>query len=330
MFPRRRFAAALVPLLVLAAAGCAAPADPPQAVTDAPVTEVESDSVGAAMTTGLVSSTFACDSVASCSGASRFNEALCGTIDDPSGRTWTIPAEVNTSGATCVDIYNDCTGDGDNPDYLAQLSTVVVDGEGAEITATLFGDNFFELYVNGQYVCRDAIGFTPFNSSASRFQAAYPITYAVRLIDWGTHLGIGMEYDSYNVGDGGFIARFSDGAVTGADWRCQVFYAAPVDDVNCVGANRDTSACPREPECVGDPESCSALHWAVPDDWAAPGFDDTDWPAVSLYAADDVTRTPGYANYAELFGEAEFIWTKNLNIDNQVLCRVTIDAPASP
>jgi hypothetical protein len=314
------------------AAACGSPTREPAPGIEASA-PVAASSVAPVMTTGLASSTFACGSVASCSGASRFNEALCGTIADASGRTWTIPAEVNASGATCVDIYNDCTGGGDNPDYLVQLSTVVVDGDGAdgtEITATLFGDNFFELYVNGQYVCRDAIGFTPFNSSASRFQAAYPITYAVRLVDWGTHLGIGMEYDSYNVGDGGFIARFSDGAVTGADWRCQVFYAAPVDDVNCVGANRDTSACPREPECVGDPESCSALHWTVPDDWAAPGFDDTDWPAASLYAADDVTRTPGYANYAELFGDAEFIWTKNLNIDNQVLCRVTIDAPASP
>ena len=28
-----------------------------------------------------------------------------------------------------------------------------------------------------------------------------------------------------------------------------------------------------------------------------------------------------------LFGDAQFIWTKNLNVDNQVLCRVTIASP---
>ena len=284
----------------------------------------------AAITYGLAASTFACGSVSSCSGPSRFNEALCGTVVDPTGLPWTVPAGINAAGETCVDIYNDCFGGGDNPDYESELSTVVLDENGTEITARLFGDNFFELYVNGQYVCRDAIGFTPFNSSASRFQADYPITYAVRLIDWGTHLGIGMEYDAYNVGDGGFIAHFSDGAVTDAGWRCQVFYASPVDDASCVGDGRDTSTCPREPRCVEDPESCGALHWAVPDDWAAPGFDDSRWQPASIYAADAVTRTPGYANYADLFGAAEFIWTKNPNVDNQVLCRATIEAPPAP
>ena len=58
-----------------------------------------------------------------------------------------------------------------------------------------------------------------------------------------------------------------------------------------------------------------------------PSFDDSSWQAASLYAADDVTRTPGYADYAERFGDARFIWTKNLNVDNQVLCRVTVDTP---
>ena len=313
---------------VLAGAACAAPSgEPPAAETAVEmVASVVARDEAPALTTGLVTSVFACGSVSACTGSSRFNEALCGTVADASGRSWTVPTEIDASGATCVDIYNDCTGGGDNPEYASQLSTVVLDAGGTEITATLFGDNFFELHVNGQYLCRDAIGFTPFNSSASRFRVDYPITYAVRLVDWGTHLGLGMEYDTYNVGDGGFIARFSDGAVTGADWRCQVFYAAPVNDASCVGEHRDTSACPRSPSCADDPESCSALHWAVPDDWAMPAFDDSSWPPASIYPANEVTRTPGYANYTELFGDAQFIWTKNLNVDNQVLCRVTIDA----
>jgi hypothetical protein len=315
---------------VLAGAGCAAPNGEPPATAETAAERVElafDMDESPVLTTGLATSVFACGSVSACTGATRFNEALCGTVVDASGRSWTVPAEVNASGATCVDIYNDCTGGGENPAYTSQLSTVVLDEGGTEITATLFGDNFFELHVNGQYICRDAIGFTPFNSSASRFRVDYPITYAVRLIDWGTHLGLGMEYDTYNVGDGGFIAHFSDGAVTGADWRCQVFYAAPVNDASCVGEHRDTSACPRAPSCADDPESCSALHWAVPADWATPAFDDSSWQPASIYAADEVTRTPGYANYTELFGDAQFIWTKNLNVDNQVLCRVTIASP---
>ena len=49
-----------------------------------------------------------------------------------------------------------------------------------------------QLYVNGEFVGRDNIAFTPFNSSAVRFRAEYPMTIAVHLADWETHLGIGM------------------------------------------------------------------------------------------------------------------------------------------
>ena len=106
---------------------------------------------------------------------------------------------------------------GDNPDYLSQLETVIIDPDGVEITGFIFGDNYFELYVNGQFVGRDPIGMTPFNSNVVRFRARYPMTYAVMGVDWETHNGVGMEYDSFNLGDGGLIAYFSDGHGTGGD-----------------------------------------------------------------------------------------------------------------
>lgn len=303
-----------------------------EASTDEQAGSSSLDSIDAAprVTSGIAQSTFSCGSVSRCTNPTvpRFGEALCGTVIDDAGRSWVVPAEVNATGPTCVDMYNDCTGTGNNAAYESQLSTLVIDENGSEVTGHLFGDNFFELYVNGQYVCRDSVGFVPFNSSAARFRAEYPVTFAVRGIDWGTHLGVGMEYDSYNIGDGGFIAHFSDGTVTGSSWKCQVFYAAPVDDASCVGENRDTSACPVPPSCADEPESCGALHWSVPDDWAMPDFDDSSWPSASIYAAEDVTGVPAYVDYAALFGDAEFIWTKNLDLDNQVLCRVTVEAPA--
>lgn len=292
---------------------------------------VLSDRGEPAITRGLAEHVFACGSQPSCSGpASRFVEAMCGTVADDSGRLWTVPASVNAAGATCVDLYNDCAGPGDNPDYTTELSTLVIDDGGDDITGWLFGDNFFELYVNGTYVCRDSIGFTPFNSSAVRFTAEYPLTVAVRLVDWGTHLGVGLEYDNYRVGDGGFIARFSDGTITNADWSCQVFYVAPVDDATCVGDGRDTSGCPVEPDCLANPDACAALHYDVPADWMQPDFDAASWQSASTYPAEAVSGTTAYVQYASLFGDAEFIWTKNLNLDNQVLCRVTVDGPARP
>ncbi|HRF98016.1 MAG TPA: hypothetical protein PLZ51_22575, partial [Aggregatilineales bacterium] len=83
--------------------------------------------------------------------------------------------------------------------------------------ATIFADNYFELYVNGVFVGRDTINFVPFNSSVVRFQASYPMTIAVKLADWEDHFGLGMEYDTYHVGDAGFIATFSNGVVTNDD-----------------------------------------------------------------------------------------------------------------
>ena len=271
------------------AAGCTSDSPEPDAAeatpeTGAPVTRTTGavPAAGPALTRGLAPDVFACGSAPACPGpATRFVKAQCGTIADDTGRLWTVPAAINAPGPTCVDLYNDCTDQGDIPDYEDQLSTLVIDEDGDEVSGWLFGDNFFELYVNGEYVCRDSIGFTPFNASAVRFQAEYPMTLAVRLVDWGTHLGIGMEYDNYNVGDGGFIARFSNGTTTSADWSCQVFYVAPVDTADCVGAGRDTSACPVEPDCLSDPEQCAALHYDVPENWMQPNFDDASWQRAS-------------------------------------------------
>ena len=58
-----------------------------------------------------------------------------------------------------------------------------------------------------------------------------------------------------------------------------------------------------------------------------PDFDDSNWPPASTYAAEAVTGTRAYVDYAARFGDAQFIWSKNLDLDNQVLCRLTVDAP---
>ena len=267
--------------------------------------------------------TFSCGKLPQeCSGpARRFIEARCGIVvaeDGSSIQVPTVPAE----GPEPTDLFNDCTGTGDNPDALEDLETIVVDPDGEDVTAFLFADNYFELYVNGSVVARDPIGFVPFNSSVVRFRAKKPLTVAVKLVDWGTHVGLGMEYDRWNVGDGGFIAHFSDGLETGGEWRCRAFYISPLEDRSCVLPGPDSSGCPERPPCVeSDPKTCRALHFPVPADWATPHFDDSHWPAASTYPASAVTNQRAYRNYAGKFGDAEFIWSKNLDQDNLVLCR---------
>lgn len=280
------------------------------------------------LTQGLASETFSCGRLArSCDGpARRFIEARCGIVVAADGSRLQVPT-VPAEGPEPTDLYNDCAGSGDNPAYADQLETVVIDPDGEEITAYLFGDNYYELYVNGTIVARDPIGFVPFNSGVVRFRAKRPLTLAVKLVDWGTHLGVGMEYARWNVGDGGFIARFSDGTETGSDWKCRPYYISPLEDASCVTANRDSSACPERPPCVeSDPGACRALHFSVPEDWASPGFDDEDWPQASTYPASAVTNQRAYRDYEAKFGRADFIWSHNLDQDNLVLCRTRVSA----
>lgn len=266
-----------------------------------------------------------------CQTGVRFVLGASGSIRADDGSTRIVPMDVN-EGPGAVDMYNDCTGAGDNPDYLDELQTVVIDEDGELITALLFGDNYFELTVNGEFVARDSISFVPFNSTAVRFRARYPITVAVHLADWETHFGVGMEYDSFNVGDAGFIARFDNGTVTSEQWKVLPVYIAPLDDPACViedqSGNADASACSIRPRCSdGDPNLCRALHYDIPQGWTEPGFDDSHWRNATLYEADAVTRAPGYARYADRFGTASFIWSPSLKLDNQVLARFVIEAP---
>ena len=255
-----------------------------------------------------------------------------GTVTSDDGKKWTAPAPVVSDGAMAVDVYNNCVGPGDNPDYVSQLKTVVVDNDGVEITGFIHADNYFELYVNGKFIARDSIAMTPFNTSVVRFKAKYPMTYAIMGVDWETHQGIGMEYNVFNVGDAGMIAYFSDGNGTHTDWRADTFYIAPLDDPACVRvteAGRDSSFCSQSvrPACGMKPETCKALHFPIPADWNSPRFNDSRWPLAIFWRPVEVTNQQSYTSYAQLFGDAEFIWTRNLHLDNLVLARYTAKGP---
>jgi hypothetical protein len=257
-----------------------------------------------------------------------------GAVTSSDGRTWTVPG-VAEWGAPAVDLYNDCTGTGDNPGWAQQLKTVVIDPDGVEITGFIFADNYYELYVNGRFVARDGVAMTPFNSTVVRFRARYPITYAVKAIDWETRHGVGMEYQAFNIGDGGFIAYFSDGTRTDAGWHAETFYIAPLDDPLCVRTTggRDSSFCSQavRPACAQkDPATCRALHFPVPAGWASPRFDASAWPHAVVWRPVEVTGVPAYVNYTSRFGDARFIWTRGIRLDNLVLARHTANGPRTP
>ena len=255
-----------------------------------------------------------------------------GVVTSADGRKWPAPGPIQ-EGAAAPDIFNNCTGTGDNPNYASELKTVVIDEDGVEITGFIHADNYFELYVNGRFVARDSIPMTPFNSSVVRFKARYPMTYAIMGIDWETNLGLGMEYATWNIGDAGLIAYFSDGNGTHADWRAETFYIAPLDNPSCVrttAAGRDSTFCHQgvRPTCAEKmPTTCKALRFPIPTDWTSPRFSDSSWPAAIIWSAEAVTNQRAYTDYTKLFGDAEFIWTRNLRLDNLMLARYTAKGP---
>lgn len=260
----------------------------------------------------------------------RYIDGDYGQITARDGRVFPVPGPVS-SGATCTDLHNPCNG-GQNPDYASQLSTIVVDSgpNAVEVTGYVYADNYFELWVNGKYVCRDALDFVPFNSHVVRFKATYPMTIAIQAVDWEQSLGVGVELKNGapNVGDGGIVARFVDEkgrvTVTSSDWRCRPYYVAPVDDPACVKPDRDSSACPVASCATTDPSTCHGVHWAIPSDWASTTYDDSAWPKATTYAAAAIGPKTAYNANVGLFAGADFVWSKNLLIDNLVLCRTTL------
>jgi len=291
---------------------------------------------GASVSSGLALNRRIGHPTTTCSNPQRRVNAMAmptyvGEVTSTDGKQWTVPITVE-EGPFAPDYYNDCNGPGENAD-LSQLKTVVIDEDGVEITAFIHADNYFELSVNGRFVGRDSIGMTPFNTSVVRFKARYPMTYAIKAVDWETHQGIGLEYDTYNVGDAGFIVYSSDGNRTGPDWRIETFYIAPLDDPSCVRltpGGRDSTFCSQalRPTCAQkDPKLCQALHFPIPANWKAPNFDDSRWAQATTWPPAVVTDDPSYTRVAKIFANAEFIWTRNLKLDNLVLARYTAKGP---
>lgn len=276
-------------------------------------------------------------------GENRARVSAVGKIKAEDGTEWTVPAVTNFVNADkASDLFNQCGGVQLHSITKLDLDSVPVMNAGGKetFTAYIFADNYFEFYVNGRLLAVDAVPFTPFNSSVIRFKADRPFTTAVMGVDWEENLGLGSERNrgvDYHPGDAGFVAVIKDAAgetvaLTDASWKGQTFYTAPLQSRDCLivnGAIRDSSKCAET--SVKDGRSFSAAHWAIPENWAAANFDDSDWPQAKIYTNDTVgvDNKPAYTNFTELFddpkADAEFIWSSNLVLDNLVLLRKTVE-----
>ena len=273
----------------------------------------------------------------------RSRPSRVGSITSEDGKVWTVPAATLFATAPrATDLHNECGQQKlGSVSALDLLSVPVIDAGGEEeYTAFIFADNYFELYINGVLIGVDPVPFTPFNSNVVRFKVDRPFSVAVKMVDWEETLGLGVESNrgtQYHAGDGGFVAQIQDSsgrtvAVTDEAWRAQTYYIAPIVDRSCLkvsGSLRDSAACMQQN--VQSTAGTSAAHWTVPENWMMPDFDDTHWPAATVFTNDTVgvDNKKSYTNFRDVFdnkdADARFIWSTNLVLDNLVLLRTVVE-----
>lgn len=270
-----------------------------------------------------------------------------GEITSTDGKKWTVPAQTNYANNDfpfSADLFNSCEGKNYNTtkEALANFDDsqiIEINNEGEVFTAYIFADNYFEMYVNGVAVGKDKVPFTEFNSSIIKFKAQKPFTIAIKLVDWEEHLGVGCEPNrgkTFHNGDGGMVAVIKDAenniiATTNKDWKAQTFYTAPIKNLSCVsedGNYRYSKNC----DTTGGQDGTSfyALHWELPNEWMHTDFDDANWPNATTFTNKTigVDNKPSYTNFTSIFdateNDADFIWSTNVVLDNEVLVRYTV------
>lgn len=171
------------------------------------------------------------------------------------------------------------------------------------ISANMYADNWFMLYINGELVAVDSIKFIPHNVVSVDILPSYPMTIAVMAKD-NADPNTGMEYANTNIGDAGFVLKFGDGTVTNAKWKARAFSSGPV--------LRDT----KNPRVENTP---------IPENWFAVDFDDSDWKTAKEYSEEQVD--PKQPFFEHDFQGARFIWTDDIELDNTVIFRHVVPSP---
>jgi hypothetical protein len=273
--------------------------------------------------------------------------APIGTITSKDNKTWSLPADVNFTNNSfpfASDLNNSYVSGhsyANSSTAVAALSSnniVVIDSSGEIFTSYIFGDNYFEMYVNGIPVGKDPVPYTDFNSCIVQFKAKRPFVVAVKCVDWEENLGLGTEAQgssSNYIGDGGYVMLIKNASgsfvcMTDNSWKAQTFYTSPISDLAClteVGNARLSTTCNSSEGATNS----YGIHWPIPPNWESTNFDDSNWPVASTFSNSTVgvDNKSSYTNFTDIFDntskDASFIWSSNLKLDNLVLLRKKIE-----
>ena len=208
--------------------------------------------------------------------------------------------------------------------FLLLFSANGVFADSRDLTADIWVDNWFEMYVNGAKVLEDSVPITTersFNSETVTFTAELPAQIAIQAKDFKEN-DTGLEYigtDRQQMGDGGMIFQIKDAvsgevlAVSNQDMRCLVVHHAPVD-----------TSCADETNPVEGQGACASVVQDVPSDWTAPDFDDSAWTMAVEHSERDVRPKDGY-DRVKWDSSSKLIWSNDLVQDNTLLCRLLIE-----
>ena len=163
----------------------------------------------------------------------------------------------------------------------------------------VYADNWFKLYINGKLIAVDSIEFMPHNIISVEVLPEYPMTIAVMARDNADAI-TGREYEHTQIGDGGFILKLGDHAVSSSDWKAKCFFFGPMEG-----------------------EKPPVRHLPIPTDWFSVGFDDSGWEAATEYEEAVVRPPRPFRDYD--FEGAKFIWTSDLDLHNTVIFRATVE-----
>ncbi len=189
-----------------------------------------------------------------------------------------------------------------------------------------WADNWFAAYLGDELIIEDSVSITTersFNAETAAFDGEYPLNLNFILKDYKEN-DTGLEYIGENnqqMGDGGFIVQITDTssgnivAVSDSSFACTVINNAPLD-----------KACESASDPVAGTAPCDFSDSAEPDGWKAEDFDDSGWTDTTVHSANDVDPKIGYDDIS-WDSSAELIWGPDLETNNTILCRVTVEAP---
>lgn len=188
------------------------------------------------------------------------------------------------------------------------------------VTGEVWADNWFALYADGELVAEDSVSITTersFNSEKFTFSAS-PSTQLAFVVKDYKETDSGLEYIGTNrqqMGDGGFLAQFTrDGVLVGKTTsvvKCLVTHEAPLDK-SCENSTNPETECQFE-------------EIAEPEGWMLTEFDDSAWPHATVHTAAAVDPKIGYDDI-DWDSSVDIIWGPDLETNNTLLCRMTLDA----